>query len=114
MYSIGGGALSEGKKEGDMFDTEEIYNMNSLTEIMRWCEKTGRSYWEYVEQCETKDIWDYLHEVWMVMQAAVERGLNREGVLPGPLGLPRRQHATSPTGGCSDDGSTRSVLFAHG
>ena len=35
VYSIGGGALSEGKKEGDMFDTEEIYNMNSLTEIMR-------------------------------------------------------------------------------
>ncbi len=90
VYSIGGGALSEGKKEGDMFDTEEIYNMNSLTEIMHWCEKTGRSYWEYVEQCETKDIWDYLHEVWMVMQAAVERGLNREGVLPGPLGLPRK------------------------
>ena len=76
VYSIGGGALSEGKKGADMFDTKEIYDMNSLTDIMRWCEKSGRSYWEYVEQCETKDIWNYLHEVWTVMQAAVERGLN--------------------------------------
>ena len=90
VYSIGGGALSEGKKEGDLFDTKDIYDMNTLTDIMRWCEKSGRSYWEYVEQCETADIWDYLHEVWTVMQAAVERGLNREGVLPGPLGLPRK------------------------
>ena len=45
VYSIGGGALSEGKSEGDLFDTSEVYGMNSLTEIMQWCEETGRSYW---------------------------------------------------------------------
>ena len=90
VYSIGGGALSEGKKVGDLFDTEEIYEINSLTDIMQWCEGNGRSYWEYVELCESVDIWDFLREVWTVMQAAVERGLNSEGVLPGPLGLPRK------------------------
>ena len=90
VYSIGGGALSEGKKVGDLFDTEEIYEINSLTDIMQWCEGYGRSYWEYVELCESADIWDFLREVWTVMQAAVERGLNSEGVLPGPLGLPRK------------------------
>ena len=90
VYSIGGGALSEGKKVGDLFDTEEIYEINSLTDIMQWCEGNGRSYWEYVELCESADIWDFLREVWTVMQAAVERGLNSEGVLPGPLGLPRK------------------------
>lgn len=90
VYSIGGGALSEGKKVGDLFDTEEIYEINSLTDIMQWCEGNGRSYWEYVELCESADIWDFLREVWNVMQAAVERGLNSEGVLPGPLGLPRK------------------------
>ncbi len=90
VYSVGGGALSEGKGQGDMFDTQEIYEMNSLTEIMHWCEKTGRSYWEYVEKCEDDDIWDFLMEVWQVMKAAVERGLNTEGVLPGPLGLARK------------------------
>lgn len=90
VYSIGGGALSEGKKEGDMFDTEDVYHLNSITEILHWCEKTGKSYWEYVEECEDSDIWDFLMEVWEAMQDAVERGINHEGVLPGPLNLARK------------------------
>jgi L-serine dehydratase len=64
--------------------------MNSLTDIMQWCERYGRSYWEYVNKCESNDIWDYLLNVWRVMQASVENGLNHEGVLPGPLNLPRK------------------------
>ena len=34
VYSIGGGALSEGKAENDMFDSPDVYDMNSMTEIM--------------------------------------------------------------------------------
>jgi L-serine dehydratase len=33
---------------------------------------------------------DYLEEVWQTMQNAVERGLQTEGRLPGPLNLPRK------------------------
>ena len=83
VYSVGGGALSEGK-------TDEVYEMGTLTEIQAWCEQHGRSYWEYVELCEGKDIWPYLQKVWQTMQECVERGLNHEGVLPGPLNLPRK------------------------
>lgn len=90
VYSIGGGALSEGKGGDDPFKTKEIYSMNNLTEILEWCDRNGRSYWEYVQQCEDADIWDYLRQVWQVMQDAVERGLNHEGVLPGPLNLTRK------------------------
>ena len=90
VYSVGGGALSEGKLSGDMFDTKEVYDMNSLTEIMRWCNDNGKSYWEYVDEREDAHIWDYMLEVWQTMQAAVERGLNHEGVLPGPLHIPRK------------------------
>ena len=36
------------------------------------------------------DLWDYLREVWKTMQAAVERGLDSEGALPGPLNLARK------------------------
>jgi L-serine dehydratase len=57
---------------------------------MEWCERTGKSYWEYVEECEDEDIWDYLGEVWSVMKEAVLRGLDNEGVLPGPLSLHRK------------------------
>lgn len=91
VYSIGGGALAE---EGtSTIETPDIYSMNSMTEILLWCEKTGRSYWEYVEECEGQEIWDYLREVWKVMKAAVERGLDNEGVLPGPLNLRRKASA---------------------
>ena len=90
VFSVGGGALSEGENDTLSHGGDEIYQMQTLGEIQEWCERYGRGYWEYVEKCEDSDIWDYLHEVWEVMQAAVERGLNHEGVLPGPLGLARK------------------------
>ena len=90
VYSIGGGALSEGKAKGDMFDTCDTYALNTLSEIMQWCYDNGRNYWEYVEMCEQGDIWDFLMIVWKAMKAAVVRGLDHEGVLPGPLKLPRK------------------------
>ena len=46
VYSIGGGALSEGKGADDMFNTPEVYELNTMTDVMKWCERTGRNYWE--------------------------------------------------------------------
>ena len=89
VYSVGGGALSEGI-ENDRFATEEAYGLDKLTDIMHWCEDNGRSYWEYVGECEGPEIWDYLNEAWKAMQEAVERGIDHEGVLPGPLNLARK------------------------
>lgn len=91
VFSVGGGALAE---EGhDRSATPDIYEMKNLTQILYWCERTGKSYWEYVEECEGKDIWDYLAEVWDTMREAVKRGLDAEGVLPGPLNLRRKASA---------------------
>lgn len=90
VYSIGGGALSEGKGADDFFKQKEVYKMHTLTEIQKWCEETGRDYWEYVEQCEGKDIWDFLDKVWIYMKDAVKRGISHEGRLPGPLNLRRK------------------------
>lgn len=90
VYSVGGGALSEGLEDTGMVVKKDIYPLTTIKEVMMWCYEHGRSYWEYVEQCEGPAIWDYLHEVWEVMKAAVERGINHEGVLPGPLGLSRK------------------------
>ncbi|MBR0433778.1 MAG: L-serine ammonia-lyase [Bacteroidaceae bacterium] len=89
VYSIGGGALSEGKDEPSEAE-ESLYPLNTMTEIMEWCQRTGHTFWEYVEQCEGAELWDYLREVWQVMQESVERGINHEGILPGPLGLQRK------------------------
>ena len=89
VYSVGG-ALSEGKANEDLFTGKEPYQLNSLTDIMRWCYDNGRGYWEYTDMCEDDDIWEFLQEVWTVMQQSVEEGLNTEGVLPGPLKLSRK------------------------
>lgn len=92
VYSVGGGALSDGEKTIGLSEEskKEIYDMNSLDEILNWCETTGKTYWEYVEECEGVEIWDFLREVWHVMRASVERGIENEGVLPGPLALRRK------------------------
>ncbi len=89
VFSVGGGALSEGKGF-DKFDVAETYAYPNLTEIMKWCYDNGRNYWEYVEMCEQKDIWNYLGEVWNAMKQSISNGLTNEGVLPGPLKLPRK------------------------
>jgi L-serine dehydratase len=90
VYSVGGGALSEGKGADDYFNTREVYAMNTLKDIKQWCDSRGRNYWEYVDECEDSDIWDYLQTVWEAMQRSVEQGLDHEGRLPGPLNLPRK------------------------
>ncbi|MBR0274273.1 MAG: L-serine ammonia-lyase [Bacteroidaceae bacterium] len=88
VYSVGGGALSEG--EGTEDEGADIYDLHTMEEIIRWCQESGRTFWEYVELCEGPEIWDYLRDVWTVMCEAVERGIDHEGVLPGPLGLQRK------------------------
>ncbi len=88
VYSVGGGALSEGT--GDNTQSSDIYTLNTIVDIMEWCDKSGCNFWEYVAKNEESDIWDYLMEVWEAMKASVERGLDTEGVLPGPLNLPRK------------------------
>lgn len=88
IYSVGGGTISDGTSREET--TTHLYPMHNLTEILHWCEHTGKSYWEYVNECEESEIWDYLTEVWQVMRESVKRGLENEGVLPGPLNLRRK------------------------
>lgn len=86
-YSVGGGALVD---ENESLNAKQIYDMKNISEIQAWCDTTGHGYWEYVEQCEGPGIWEYLAEVWGVMQAAICRGLETEGVLAGGLGVRRK------------------------
>lgn len=112
VFSVGGGALAE---EGNkMVETRDVYDMNTLTEILEYCGWSGKNYWEYVEECEGPEIWDFLREVWHVMRDAVERGLDAEGVLPGPLNL-RRKAATYyvKATGYRDNLRSRGMVFAY-
>ncbi|MBQ4083525.1 MAG: L-serine ammonia-lyase [Bacteroidaceae bacterium] len=112
VYSVGGGALAE---EGQApVEHKQVYEMNTATDILSWCISTGKSYWEYVEECEGPEIWDYLREVWYTMKNAVQHGLEQEGVLPGPLAL-RRKAANYyvKAEGYQQSMRTRGFLFAY-
>lgn len=89
VYSVGGGEIVvDGQKRGT--ESPDIYPLSHLTDILHECDTLGCTYWEYVERYEDPAIMEYLTEVWHTMRAAVERGIDHEGVLPGPLHLPRR------------------------
>ena len=121
VYSVGGGALAEDPEGmrllGDKAIGDEdgaIYPLTRLSDIKDYCDKMGWDYWEYVEHYEGKEIWEYLREVWQVMREAVERGLDHEGVLPGPLHL-RRKAASYyiKVAGYKDNLRTRGLVFSY-
>ncbi|MFA5848727.1 MAG: L-serine ammonia-lyase [Bacteroidales bacterium] len=86
-FSIGGGDLSD---TGERKTGATVYPHSTMKEILEWCQANGRTFWEYVEIHEESDVWDYLAEVWKAMTDSVERGLDKEGVLPGGLNLSRK------------------------
>ncbi len=66
--------------------------------MLAYCKETGLSLSGMVMQNELalhskKEIEDYFAHVWQTMRACIDRGMNTEGVLPGPLRVPRRASA---------------------
>lgn len=89
VYSIGGGDIVR-EGESRVRHNQAVYPLSTIGDILRRCDESGRSFWEYVDIHEDADVWDYLRHVWNVMKSAVERGIEAEGVLPGGLGVRRK------------------------
>ena len=111
MYSIGGGNLAE---EGKAKFQKKVYDMSTIKSILEWSDSTGKSFWEYVNDCEGEAIWHHLKRVWEAMKASVKRGLEAEGVLPGPLGVRRKavtyyMHANGYSGSLK----SRGLVYAY-
>lgn len=113
VYSIGGGTLAN--EEFNEQQTKRVYPERKMRDIMRVLGNSGMSYWEYVEKHEDSDIWDFLAEVWEVMQSAVHEGLETEGVLPGGLGLRRKAatYFTKANGYGSASIKSRGLVYAY-
>ncbi len=114
-YSIGGGDIicMEHPLEGGAND--DIYEKTTLTEILKWCNDTGKNFWEYVDETEGRDsgVWEHLELVWKVMQEAVERGIEAEGALPGHLHIRRKALSYHTRAfGQGDTFKTRGLVFA--
>ena len=59
-------------------------------DIAEHCKTHNLRLSDYVAMREGEDIWDFLGEIWRVMNAACDEGLARRGVLPGGLGVERK------------------------
>jgi len=115
VYSVGGGDLDDGGKY--LTPGKGIYPVKNMEEVLKWCHDNGRHMWELVEMVEGKEIWDFLREVWRVMENTIEKGLENEGVLPGPLHVSRKAasyytKAKTTTGVLKDKGMIFALALA--
>lgn len=88
IYSIGGGALANETSRLEV--PRSIYPLTTITDIKNWCYNEGKTFWEYVNDCEGPEIWDYLDTIWTQMCETIQNGLNNDGVLPGGLKVARK------------------------
>jgi len=99
-YSIGGGFIVDEAHFGQstLDEVNVPWPFDSAKALLAHCHQTGLSLSGLVMKNELalhsqQEITDYFSNVWQTMQACIERGLNTEGVLPGPLRVPRRAAA---------------------
>ena len=88
VYSVGGGEI----RTDENFDTprQSVYSLRSMEEILEYTSQHKMLLWQYVEECEGPEIWEYLKTVCTAMQDTINRGLHKQGVLPGSLNLERK------------------------
>lgn len=88
-FSIGGGELRD--ESGSGSEHPHIYSQASMQEVLGWAKDSRRPLWQLVEETEGADFAEvYLADIWRKMQAAIDQGLKKEGVLHGGLKLPRK------------------------
>jgi len=112
VYSVGGGKIVDDKNK----DTQPkmIYKQQSMQDILDYYKETGKTFWELVYETEGNAVRLHLKQVWEVMQAAIDRGLNQEGLIPGGLKLQRKSasyYSKSVT--LNDYAKTSSQIFAY-
>ncbi|MEQ8142573.1 L-serine ammonia-lyase [Streptomyces sp. OP7] len=103
-YSVGGGFVVDEDAVGAdrivLDDTVLKYPFRTGDELLRLTKETGLSISALMLENERawrteEEIREGLLEIWRVMRACVERGMSREGILPGGLKVRRRAATTA-------------------
>ena len=96
-YSVGGGFIVDEEHFGQsaLDEVSVPWPFHSAKDLLAHCRETGLSLSGLVMKNELAlhsrdEIHAYFATIWQTMQACIDRGLNTEGVLPGPLRVPRR------------------------
>ena len=88
VMSVGGGDI---RIEGvTAYDSPEIYEHSSYTEIAEYCKNRNMRLSDYVFEHEGEEIKGFLLEIWHTMTAAIREGLTKRGTLPGGLNVERK------------------------
>jgi L-serine dehydratase len=61
-----------------------------MRQILEYCDNNNISFYDYVVECEGKEIIEYGDKILTVMFNTVERGLYKDDKLPGDLNINRR------------------------
>ncbi|UJF17968.1 L-serine ammonia-lyase [Vibrio sp. SS-MA-C1-2] len=96
-YSIGGGFIVDEENFGKSTTTngDIPYPFTTADELLAQCHESGLSISTLVMKNEEsvncgKELKQRFAAIWQTMNECLERGLTTEGVLPGPLRVPRR------------------------
>ncbi|CND93020.1 L-serine ammonia-lyase [Yersinia nurmii] len=99
-YSIGGGFIVDEENFGKAASNEVSvpYPFSSARDLQKHCKDTGLSLSGLVLQNELalhtkEELNAHFAAIWDVMKSGIERGINTEGLLPGPMRIPRRAAA---------------------
>lgn len=99
-YSIGGGFIVDEENFGKESElkAEVPYEFTSAEQLVTLCNDNGLSVSALVMENQKalsseQESKDTFAKIWRTMQECMERGMNTEGLLPGPLRVPRRAFA---------------------
>lgn len=87
VYSVGGGSILF---KGDLAETPvQVYQQNTMTDILKYVDEHGISLYDYVLENEGEDFDHFLSSILSAMFESVENGLKKEGIIQGKLQLKR-------------------------
>jgi L-serine dehydratase len=99
-YSIGGGFIVDEEHFGKGVESsiQVPYAFNYASELVDLCKEHGLSISTLVMKNEhailaEDEVRTYFAKIWKTMRDCMEKGMNTEGILPGPLRVPRRAAA---------------------
>ena len=89
VFSVGGGEIKNHNEERNS-SSNNVYKHENMRQILEYCDNKQISFYDYVVECEGKEIIEYGDKILTVMFNTVERGLYKDDKLPGDLNINRR------------------------
>ena len=91
VLSVGGGDIVFENEPWEK--PEDIYSETTFESIAALCKEQNIRLWQYVEAHENADFPAYMANIWNAMKAAIRRGLDDSGTLPGGLHVSKKAKA---------------------